>query len=275
MVSFGAAQAAPGYRAAVWSLDDPALLAAAVTVYFAGAGEEGVLAVPAGETRLGGALAAGPREVGEAVAAALEMLSRFGGVRLLSDGRGETVVVWGARCPSRISAVGRIRFFGSGDLDGSTARGRRRSGGRVRLVDAVVLDALAHGTDAGTLVGCQLAASEGEVHERMASLGRALTGWPGLTWTGLVHEAVCRGLIPVRPSRPVWLGPAALRLLEAWASGMPADRYTELNGPVPAVAGDTERAVLAGLGALSAPHAVLRAHESGLLHRPAGGGRGP
>ncbi|MFI1886050.1 DUF6302 family protein [Streptomyces jumonjinensis] len=261
-------QAASAYSAAASSLGDAALLTGAVTLRVTGAGEEGLLAVPSGPGRLGGFLPV-PRPVAEAVAHVLVRLPGFADVRLEPDGRGGVLVVWGAVCPMRTSDAARRRFYGAGDASwlGDAVPSPV---GRLKLRDAVMLDALAHGTPVDHLVVCRLASSEREVCERMGLAGEVLTGWRGLPWTALVHEAVCRGVVPVSRVLPVTLGPTGLAVLHAWASGAPRDRATDLAGYSPGELRALERAVCERLGARSDLHAVLRGHEAGLL-----GGDGP
>ncbi|MGW1974132.1 DUF6302 family protein [Streptomyces sp. NPDC001889] len=253
----------PQAAAAVWPPLDAALVAGAVVLRFPGSDADGVLAVPSGPGRLGGALGV-PRPVVAEVARALAALPRFENVRVVPDGRGGVQVLWGASCPARISGAGRRRFYRGAAPDwtgGSPASGMA---GPLELGDAVMLDALAHGTPVGTLIACGLAADEREVHERLGATGTALTGWRGMTWTAVVHAAVCRGVVPAVPAQPVSLGPSGLTLLNAWAYGAPRARRA---GLVAARGGlrDLERSVCERLGARSEHHAVLRGHETGLL----------
>ncbi|MFC5154157.1 DUF6302 family protein [Streptomyces amakusaensis] len=253
----------PQVASAAWPPLDAALLAGAVVLRFPGSGADGVLAVPSGPGRLGGSLEV-PRPVVAEVAQVLAALPRFENVRAVPDGRGGVRVVWGASCPARISGAGRRRFYRGAATDwtgGSPAAGMA---GPLALRDAVTLDALAHGTPVGTLIACGLAADEREVHERLVAAGEVLTGWRGMTWTALVHAAVCRGVVPAVPARPVSLGPAGLALLNAWASGAPRIRSADLAGG-PGALRELERSVCERLGARSEPHAVLRGHEAGLL----------
>ncbi|MGW6454688.1 DUF6302 family protein [Streptomyces sp. NPDC055078] len=268
LVTVASAQTAPDYRRFVQLLANPSLVARAVAVRFPGAGEGGVLAVPAGDGRLGGVVPTGPRPVGEAVSSVLAALPGFGDARLLPDGRSGVLVVWGVHCPSRISERARAAFYGAGGLD--WPHDCRSPGGKLALPDAVLLDALAHGSTVGTLIDCRLAGSEREVCERMAGVGRVLTGWPEAAWTGLVHEAVCRGLFPVARSQSVFLGPAALGLLDAWAAGVSSGRYAELAALTGRMVLELEGEVCHRLRARTPVHAVLRAHEAGLLHPSAG-----
>ncbi|MEV7284932.1 DUF6302 family protein [Streptomyces sp. NPDC093252] len=242
-------------------LADSALLSGAVTLRLgglpegdgAGGGGE-LLAVPSGPGRLGGFLPV-PDSFAAEVADVLGSLPGFDGVRLEADGRGRLLVVWGAVCPARISAPGRRRFYGvAGSIGG------------LELRDAVMLDALAHGTPVAAFAVCRLA-TEREVFERMEAAGEVLAGWRGMTWTAIVHEAVCQGVVPVWPSQPAGLSPLGLGLLDAWAAGVPWGRVADLLGvTAPGALRELEDTVCRRLGAHSALHAVLRGHETGLLH---------
>ncbi|MEW1550498.1 DUF6302 family protein [Streptomyces tsukubensis] len=263
-VSVAAPQSAPGYRSAAQHLGDAALLAGAVTVRVGG---QSLLAVPAGPGRLGGFLPVDGVAADGVVGVLAGLGSRFAEVRLEPDGRGGVLVVWGVSCPPRLSEAARRRFYGAGGP----------GGGVLELRDGVLLDAVAHGSEVGALTGCRLAASEREVGERMAVVGEVLTGWRGLVWTAVVHEGVRRGVIPARAGRRVALGPAGVALLDAWAAGAPRDRLAALTGTLPGELSGLERAVCGRLGARSPEHAVVRAHEAGLLRCGAGAGpvRGP
>lgn len=246
------AAVAYGAASAPW-LADATLLTGAVALRLDGLSEGGeLLAVPSGPGRLGGCLPV-PRPFAAQVVEVLAVLPGFDGVRLEADGRGGQLVVWGAVCPARISTSARRRFYGGGGA------------GILGLRDAVVLDALAHGAPVDALITCRLVSCEREVFERMAVVGEVLTGWRGMAWTAIVHESVCRGVVPAVRSQPVGLSPQGMGLLEAWAAGAPRERVADLLATAPGGLGGVELAVCRQLGARSAVHAVLRGHESGLL----------
>ncbi|MFJ4688274.1 DUF6302 family protein [Streptomyces sp. NPDC088789] len=257
------------YGSTALSLVDSALLTGAVVLRLDGLSDGGeLLAVPSGPGRLGGCLPV-PVAFADEVVDVLAALPGFDGVRLEADGGGGLLVVWGAVCPARISALGRRRFYGGAGAGGLGVR------------EAVVVDALAHGTPVAALVVCRLAAGEREVCERMDGVGAALTGWRGMTWTAIVHEAVRRGVVPAGLSQPVGLSPQGMGLLDAWAAGVPWERVADLLAvTAPGALRELEVVVCRQLGARSALHAVLRGHESGLLRArgvaaAGGSGRGP
>ncbi|MCM2388785.1 DUF6302 family protein [Streptomyces albipurpureus] len=242
------------YDYMVGRLADPSLLANAVAVRVFRAP---LLAVPVGGTRLGGVLEAPTREIAKDVVGALAGRSGFPDVRLRPTRPQVFLVEWGASCPPELHRVARGRFYGLAAGDGGLASAR----------DAVVLDAVAQNMSARTLTDCRLYPSPRDAYRGVAALGRALADGRAVRWTRIVHLAISRCWVSAPPSAQArTLAPWPLDLLRAWAGGVSLPAYADRAALAEGDARELRQLVLLGLGARGDQHAVLRGHETGLLH---------